>query len=120
MEEKYRKIAIDLGLKKENNECCEGGCMCSEQTPLEKEQAEKIKKLEFQVKTLTTLLVENKSHFDDYEENYRKSQSDYYELYKKKLLLEKEIEELKTIIDKLMEPKEIPDEHASTKDKARK
>ena len=104
MEEKYRKIAVDLGLVKGNNQC-EGSCISYEQTTLEKEQAEKIKKLEFQVKTLTTLLVENKSHFDDYEKNYRQSQSDYYELYKKKLILEKEILELKAIIDKLIEKK---------------
>ena len=103
MEEKYRKIAVELNLKKEDEDisCCES----VEATTLENKQAKKIEGLELQVKTLTTLLIENKSKLDKTQELYEEYKRNYYKLEEKIYQLNDEIEDLERIINKLMEKK---------------
>lgn len=94
MEEKYRKLAVALGIKSEDGDCC--AMPSTELTGLEKENEE----LKEKIKLLTDVIIVQRKRINMLEESREELKSVLDDKESEELALREEIETLKKIIDK--------------------
>ena len=95
MEEKYRKLAVDLGIKVVEDETVEDNNRWEE-----KYYPRKISRLEFQTKMLSKTICDQREYIDTLEDIKNEYDSRVIELRKEIVKRDEEIETLKKIIDK--------------------
>lgn len=95
MEEKYRKLAVDLGIKVVEDETVEDNNRWEE-----KYYPRKISRLEFQTKMLSKTICDQREYIDTLEDVKNEYDGRVIELRKEIVKRDEEIETLKKIIDK--------------------
>ena len=95
MEDKYRKLAVDLGIKVVEDKALEDNNSCKE-----KYYQREISRLELQTKMLIKTICDQREYIDTLEDIKNEYDSKVIELRKEIVKRDEEIETLKKIIDK--------------------